>query len=265
MPVRSDFAPGEFCWIDLSANNLEDAAAWYADNFGWTHMVMETPGGGPPYAFMMSGDGLVAGLGELNEDMKAAGVPPMWNSYIATSDCEAMEAKVKELGGTVTVPTMEIPGHGKLAFFLDPEGASFAAWQTTNPDSPGLKVSEPVSLCWNELMTRDVDKAHEFYGNLADWQFAEMPMGDVKYSMIKNGGKDAGGMMPMEGPQFEGVPAHWVVYLTVADCDAAAVKVEATGGKVHVPPMDIPVGRFSMVCDPQGANFGIIQLAAAPA
>ena len=48
MTVRNDFVPGEFCWIDLTAHDLEQAAAWYADQFGWTLQLQETPGGGPP-------------------------------------------------------------------------------------------------------------------------------------------------------------------------------------------------------------------------
>jgi predicted enzyme related to lactoylglutathione lyase len=40
-----------------------------------------------------------------------------------------------------------------------------------------------------------------------------------------------------------------------------AEKASATGGKLMVPPTDIPnVGRFSVVQDPQGAVFAIIKL-----
>ena len=261
MVVRNDFAPGEFCWVDLSAHDLEAAIAWYATLFDWSHTMMETPGGGPPYAFFQKGEAVIGGIGQMSDEMKAQGIPPMWNNYIATADCEATEAKVKEIGGTVTVPTMEIPGHGKLAFFLDPEGASIAAWQATGgDDSPGVLVNEPGSLCWTELMTRDSAKASKFYGELVGWEFASMPMGDIDYTMIKNAGKDAGGMMPMDGPQFEGVPAHWLTYFAVADCDDTAAKVLATGGKVNVPPTEIPVGKFSVMSDPQGAVFCVITL-----
>ena len=260
MPVRKAFAPGEFCWIDLNAHDLEAAVSWYGALFGWSHMVMDTPGGGPPYAFFLAGEASVGGIGQMTDEMKAQGIPPMWNSYIATKDCEATEAKVKELGGTVTVPTMEVPGHGKLAFFLDPEGASFAAWQATSEDGPGMRVGDPGSLSWNELMTRDPGKASDFYGKLAGWKFAPMPMGDVDYTMIKNAGKDAGGIMPMNGPQFEGIPAHWLVYFAVEDCDATAAKAQASGGKVNVPPTDIEVGKFSVLSDPQGAVFCVIKL-----
>ena len=259
MPVRKDFAPGEFCWCDLSAHDLEAAAAWYGEVFGWTHVLMETPGGGPPYAFFMKGEAAVGGLGEMSEEMKAQGIPPMWNSYVATADCAATEAKVKDAGGTVTVPTMDVPGHGKLAFFLDPEGASFAAWQSTSDEGPGLLVGESGGVSWNELMTRDAAKATAFYGGLVGWDFASMPMGGIDYTMIKNDGKDAGGIMPMDGPQFEGIPAHWMIYFAVSDCSEIAAKVEATGGRIYVPPTTIPVGEFAAFGDPQGAGFSVIR------
>ena len=265
MPVRNDFAPGEFCWVDFNTHDLEAAAAWYGTLFGWSHVLMDAPEGSPPYAFFMKGEAGVGGIGQMTDEMKAQGIPPMWNSYINSADCAATEARVKDIGGTVTVPTMEVPGHGKLAFFLDPEGASFAAWQSTNSEGPGLLVNEPGGVCWNELMTRDSAKASEFYGKLIGWEFAAMPMGDVDYTLIKNGGKDAGGLMPMAGPQWENVPAHWMVYFAVADCEATAAKAEETGGKVIVPPTEIPVGKFSCLMDPQGGAFSIITLSAPPA
>jgi predicted enzyme related to lactoylglutathione lyase len=259
MPVRSDFAPGEFCWIDLSAHDMGAAADWYGTLFGWTHKVVETPGGGPPYAFFQKGDDVVAGIGQMPDEMQTQGIPPMWNSYIATKNCAAMEAKVKEIGGTVTVPTMEVPGHGKLAFFLDPEGASFAAWEAA-AGGPGVLVGDPDTLSWNELMSRDSKQASEFYAKLVGWEFAAMPMEGIDYTMIKNDGKDAGGIMPMAGEQFEGIPPHWLVYFNVVDCDATAAKAAETGGQVRVPPTEIPVGKFAVLGDPQGGGFGIITL-----
>ena len=260
MPVRTDFAPGEFCWIDLIAHDLDAASAWYGALFGWKRVNKETPGGGPPYAFLMQGEHVVGGMGQMSDEMKAMGIPPLWNHYIATKDCAATEAKVKELGGTVTVPTMEVPGFGQLAFFLDPEGAPFAAWEdNAGSDGPGMVLKEAGSLSWNELMSRDVEKAQAFYGSLTDWSFETLPMGDVPYSMIKLAGEDAGGMMPMDGPQFEGIPAHWLVYFRVEDCAETVAKVEATGGSIRVRPTAIPVGEFAVCADPQGGGFAIVR------
>jgi len=55
-------------------------------------------------------------------------------------------------------------------------------------------------------------------------------------------------------PQAQGAPPHWGAYVTVDDVDATARRAEELGGKVLVPPQDIPgVGRFCVVQDPQGA------------
>ena len=166
---------------------------------------------------------------------------------------------MRELGGTVTVPTMEVPGFGKLAFFLDPEGASFAAWEDLG-QGPGTRVREHGSLSWNELMMRDPAGAQAFYGALFGWSFLNTPMDSVDYHMIKNGADDAGGMMVMEGERFEGVPPHWLVYFDVEDCRATTAQAAETGGTVMVPPTDVPVGTFSVVRDPQGGVFCLISL-----
>ncbi|MFT4542596.1 MAG: putative enzyme related to lactoylglutathione lyase [Planctomycetota bacterium] len=261
MPARKDFAPGEFCWIDFTAHDMEAALEWYSKIFGWSHMKMDTPGDCPPYAFFTKGDVGIGGIGQMSEEMKTQGVPPMWNNYVCSKDCEAIEAKVRELGGTIVFPTTEIPGHGKLAFFMDPEGASIATWQSTSDGGNGVLVGEPGGLSWNELMTRDSAKAQDFYGKLFGWEFSSMPMGEINYTMVKNNDKDAGGFMPMDGPQFEGIPAHWMVYFATADCDATAALVAENGGAIMVPPTEIPVGKFSVLRDPQGAGFSIVTLA----
>jgi hypothetical protein len=50
-------------------------------------------------------------------------------------------------------------------------------------------------------------------------------------------------------------------YFQVADCDAVAAKAQTLGGRVFVPPTDIPdVGRFAMLADPQGAMFSVIKI-----
>ena len=71
-----------------------------------------------------------------------------------------------------------------------------------------------------------------------------------------------GGMFKMSGEQFKGVPPHLMGYITVVDVNAAAKKVPSLGGKVHVPPTDIPsVGRFCMITDPTGAHVSLMQWA----
>jgi predicted enzyme related to lactoylglutathione lyase len=59
----------------------------------------------------------------------------------------------------------------------------------------------------------------------------------------------------------EAGPPHWTVSFRVADADEDAARVAQLGGRVLLPPMDIPIGRFALVSDPAGAAFSITAFA----
>ncbi len=110
---------------------------------------------------------------------------------------------------------------------------------------------------WNELMTRDAEKAKAFYGDALGWTFNPMPMPHGTYWVIMVGEEPAGGIMTMEGPDFDGVPEHWFAYLAVDDIDARVAKVAAGGGTVVRAPFDVEgVGRIAIVQEPGGAHVG---------
>lgn len=119
---------------------------------------------------------------------------------------------------------------------------------------------ENGTFCWNELATTDAGAAKKFYAALLGWKFKEGDMEGVSYSEIMAGERPIGGIYQM-GKEHGGAPSHWMGYVAVADVDAAAGRVEELGGKICVPPMDIPmVGRFCVITDPTGANISIITL-----
>ncbi|MGI9500881.1 MAG: VOC family protein [Geminicoccaceae bacterium] len=111
---------------------------------------------------------------------------------------------------------------------------------------------------WNELMTHDAEAAKAFYGDLAGWTFNGMDMGDgLTYWVGMDGEKPAGGIFPMSGTDFDGMPAQWMAYLAVDDIDACIEKAKTAGAKVVKPAFDIPgVGRIAMLKDPTGAVLG---------
>jgi len=112
---------------------------------------------------------------------------------------------------------------------------------------------------WNELVTRDVEKAKKFYGDVVGWTFDGMPMPDGTYWVAKMGDQPVGGLFPIAGPQWEGVPEHWMSYLAVDDVDARVKKAQAAGAKLMRPAFDIPgVGRIAILTEPGGAGVGWI-------
>jgi predicted enzyme related to lactoylglutathione lyase len=115
------------------------------------------------------------------------------------------------------------------------------------------------SFHWNELVTRDVEKAKKFYGETIGWTFDGMPMPDGTYWVAKMGDAVVGGLFPISGPQWEGVPEHWMSYLAVDDVDARVKKAQAAGAKLMRPAFDIPgVGRIAILTEPGGAGVGWI-------
>lgn len=111
---------------------------------------------------------------------------------------------------------------------------------------------------WNELMTRDAEKAKAFYRDCIGWTFDEMKMDDgPSYWIAKAGGAPAGGIFTMTGPGFDGVPEHWLPYLHVDDVDAAVARAEAMGARTLRPVFEVPgIGRIAIIQEPGGAVIG---------
>lgn len=259
MSKRTSYTPGTFCWVDLSAHDMKTAGRFYADLLGWSVTEQDTAGG-PPYAMFKRGEDVVAGMGQTSDEMKAQGVPPLWNSYVSVEDARATAKRVEALGGTVMFPVMDVMDAGAMTFVQDREGSVFAIWEPKQHHGATL-VNEPGALCWNELYSRDLAAAQGFYGELFGWTFDsnEGPSG-MKVTTIKNGDNYNGTIIVMD-ERMAGLPTHWATYFAVEDCDAAVATVKAKGGKVHMPPMDIPQGRLATVADPQGAVFVVMALA----
>ncbi len=70
-----------------------------------------------------------------------------------------------------------------------------------------------------------------------------------------------GGMMNRKGPGMpEGIPGHWQFYFTVDDIEAAQKRVIEAGGKVVLPPTDVPGGsRILQATDDQNGHFALMQ------
>ena len=119
-------------------------------------------------------------------------------------------------------------------------------------------MADHGTFYWNELMTRDAEKAKAFYAATLGWTFDAMAMPEGgTYWMAKVGDKPVGGILTMDGAQFEGMPEHWFAYIAVDDVDAGVGQAEAAGGEILRPAFDVPgVGRIVILEDVNGAAMG---------
>ena len=122
-------------------------------------------------------------------------------------------------------------------------------------------MSKNGEICWRELTTQNAEKAKSFYAELFGWNYKQSENSPMQYDQISKNGEDFGGVLQINeqwGENWQEIPSHWMTYISVDDCDATVEKIK---GNVCVEPFDIPnVGRMSVVYDPSGANFSILQL-----
>src|SRR5882672_9583198 len=120
------------------------------------------------------------------------------------------------------------------------------------------------SFCWIELATTDQAAAKKFYSALFGWNPQDSPMGpDEFYTIFKLEGRDAAAGYTLRADQrAQGVPPHWMPYITVENANQAADTTNQLGGTVLAPAFDVmEMGRMAVLQDPTGATFCVWQAA----
>ncbi|HEX4945326.1 MAG TPA: VOC family protein [Blastocatellia bacterium] len=249
---------GNFCWFELGTNNQDAAKTFYTSLFGWQYHEHEMGEEMGVYTtFTLDGKEVGAAY-QLNEQHQP-GVPPHWMPYVAVESADATAAKMTELGGEIVAPAFDVYDFGRMAAFKDPTGAVLSIWQPRTHHGADV-VGVPGSVCWSELATRDANGAMSFYSGLFGWSLKESTDG-MPYTELTNGAQPIGGIIAMDGDQWQGIPAHWSIYFAVASCEQTVAQAKELGGSIHVPPTNIPnVGKFALIGDPQGASFHVIEL-----
>jgi predicted enzyme related to lactoylglutathione lyase len=260
MPQIKNHAPGAFCWAEVGTVNAAKTKSFYGELFGWKYE--DKPAGEfGVYTMCKSGGKDLAGLYELPPNLVQAGVPPHWMSYVAVASADDACKKISKHGGKIQQGPFDVMDVGRMAICEDPTGAIFSIWEAKAHSGCGV-MGESGTPSWFELATKAVEKAEKFYGEVFGWTFKKSSDAGFVYREITGPGSPypQGGMMELT-PQHGPVPSHWMIYFTVEDCDGQAQRAKTLGGKVVLPPMDIPkVGRFSILSDPAGATFAVIKM-----
>jgi len=113
---------------------------------------------------------------------------------------------------------------------------------------------------WHELVTPDQKKSGIFFSKLFGWNLREVDAGEFGiYTLFQKDGQDVAGMMNPT-PDTPGKESYWHSYIAVDDVDNCAKQAPSLGGKVLVPPNEVPdVGRICILADPMGAIVHLMQ------
>jgi predicted enzyme related to lactoylglutathione lyase len=251
---------GAFSWVELATTDTEGGKKFYSELLGWTYQDM--PIGDGSYYTMFSLHGkYVAALFEMQPEQRQAGMPPHWASYITVDNVDETTAKVQAAGGTVSSQPFDVLDSGRMSVIQDPTGAIVSLWEARNHIGAGYVTF------WNELLTRDVAAAADFYRTLLGWTVGMDTLDGMTFAACLNGERPVAVILPipdaatiMSIPDAGGdMPSNWVVYFGVPDFDLSLAKAQELGGTLVASPREHAGYRFALIQDPQGAMFYIMK------
>jgi predicted enzyme related to lactoylglutathione lyase len=125
--------------------------------------------------------------------------------------------------------------------------------------------ADPAHFTWYELFTTDVTAAAAFYRDVVGLGTKDASPSGQRYVQFSADEIPVAGLMelPEEGRK-QGARPQWMGYVSVRDVSATAVQIRRLGGSVYVPATATNIGRISIVADPYGAAFGIIDRQTTP-
>ena len=117
---------GTFYWNERTTRDVESVKKFYAGTMGWNFDGVPMPGG--TYWLAKMNDEPVGGIFDISGH-EYDGVPEGWMSYIAVDDVDARVAKAVKAGAKLMKPVFDVPGVGRIAILMQPDGAG-VGWMT---------------------------------------------------------------------------------------------------------------------------------------
>ncbi|WP_372762274.1 VOC family protein [Pseudoalteromonas sp.] len=250
---------GTFCWSELCTHDWAKGKAFYTSLFSWG-CDDQLIGDDIYYTMLQKQGDDIAAMYEMPQQQQDE-TPSHWLTYIAVKNVDECALRAKELGAEIIAGPHDVMDAGRMLLLKEPGGATFALWQG-NQHQGCKRLGELNTPYWHELATRNSEKSREFYCQLLGWKSEVKAMQGMDYVLFIANGQPVAGMIEMTDEWPADTPPHWMIYFAVEHCDTAVNRAVELGGQVCVPATDIPeVGRFSVILDPQGAVFSVLQSA----
>lgn len=114
--------PGSLCWNELVTSDTAKANTFFTQLFNWGSHTSEMIN--ISYTSFLQGKEPVAGMYQKSKEMGE--IPSYWLPYFSVADCDQSFNMAQEMGANVLQPPTDIPGTGRFAVLVDPQGAVFA-------------------------------------------------------------------------------------------------------------------------------------------
>ena len=264
------YPEGVTCWVDLEADDVDEAARFYGALFGWTFIEAATE---RRYLVAQRNGQDAAGIAQRPQGPDGSGAG--WSTYISVRDITYAVDRVVQAGGRITQSPADLFNAAITAACVDPVGIPFRLWQARGRQ--GAQVANtPGAWNFSDLHTADASAAVGFYGGVFGWVFDDLGFA----TMIRRPGygdhlaatsdpgiheRQSGDSVPPGFADAFGWLAlaqdekpHWQVTFTVADRDDAIGTAERLGATV-LSSTDTDWTRDARLQDPQGAVLTVSQ------
>jgi predicted enzyme related to lactoylglutathione lyase len=250
---------GAFCWLGLATSDPAAARAFYTDVFDWDSA--ERPAGklGTYTALHYEGKE-VAILYQQTPEALAAQVAPHWTPYVAVEDADRSANLAQKLGGTLLREPQDLGEAGRVAPVQDPNGAVLSLWQPRSHSGAEL-MNDRGAICWLELVTPNLDRAAFFYCTLVGWRLMADPrvFTIVDSSFTITNAEVPIGTIREQRDDEKGISGGWIPYFGVESPEHTQRIATLRGGRTLRAASNGPIGHTSVLADPLGVPFGLLE------
>lgn len=243
--------------IHLGAVDVAATRAFYERWFGFAHEADHGDG----VLLRGPGDTLIA-----IDPVAKRGDWPTWFHVGFCLDAEEevtdLHAQMSAAGVDMATELREFPAEAAAFYCRDPDGVPIeVSWHRREDASaaPPEETPAPGTIVWRDLTVPDAEALVPFYEAVVGFDVSPHAMGEYDdYNLMPAGtGEAVAGLCHARGSNA-GIPPAWMLYMQVADVDAAAEAAAAGGGEVVDGPRDMGGLRFCCLRDPAGCAFGVI-------
>jgi predicted enzyme related to lactoylglutathione lyase len=250
---------GTFGWLGLATSHPATARAFYADVLEWDSAEQQAGKLGDYTSLRYEGKE-VAILYRQTPEARAAQAAPHWTPFVAVEDVNRSARLAEKLGGALLREPVNLGDAGRIVPVRDPVGAILSLWQPFSRGGAEL-VNDRGAVCWYELVTAGLGRAAFFYCSLFGWRLTADPRVStipIPSYTITNAESPIGTIRE-ERDHDKGISCGWIPYFGVENPEHTQRVAEQRGGRTLRLASDGPIGHTSVLADPFGARFGLLE------
>jgi predicted enzyme related to lactoylglutathione lyase len=244
--------PGKFVWGDLVTDDVQAARKFYSQLLGWTFQDIGD------YTICANDGRPLCGMFQRARPA-GSNAKPRWFGYISVANVGRAQKAAVSGGGKVLAAPMKMPNRGEQAVFADAEGAVFGVVKSSAGD-PEDFLADPGDWIWIQLLSRDANKAAQFYRSVGGYEIVENTLTNSSSDyVLVSGGYARATVRTIRGGKDQVQPT-WLPFVRVKSINESVAKTKELGGKVLVEPKsELFNGKVAVVEDPTGAAIGLLE------